>query len=116
MPQPERVGLAERLTDGGIARRGSLVGPDEDIFEQGKLGFGEARQHADRTCRQGMKGIRCFGSQSQQPVWSFSAAGAGRISDDQRSRARHFRDPEISRAQASAVSRLICRGFDPHIR
>ena len=34
MPQPERIGLAERLPHGGIALGRALIGPDEHILEQ----------------------------------------------------------------------------------
>ena len=34
VPQPERIGLAERLPDGGITRGGALIGPDKVNLQQ----------------------------------------------------------------------------------
>src|SRR5579884_1526403 len=34
VPQPERIGFAERLPDGGITRGGTLIGPDKYVAQQ----------------------------------------------------------------------------------
>ena len=60
--QPERIGLAERLPDGGVSRGRALIGPDKHVLEQidlvqfvdaeNGLGVGAARNIGKRQRRE----------------------------------------------------------------